>query len=53
MTGYSISEIIDWGIDLGQFDPIDWTYDPYRDVILVRDNSKLHTWLCLFDKSVA
>jgi len=48
MTGYSISEIINWGIDLGQFDPIDWTYDPHFDVVFVREGSKIYTWLALF-----
>jgi hypothetical protein len=50
MPQWPISSVVEWGIDLDQFDPFDWHYDPYKDVILVRVNSKLHTWLCLFGK---
>ena len=49
MTGYPISKIIEWGIDLDQFDHIDWSYDPHFDVVFVREGSKIYTWLALFD----
>lgn len=49
MRGYPISDIIEWGIDLSQFDEIDWSYDPNFDVVFVREGSKIYTWLSLFN----
>ena len=53
MTGYPISDIIKWGIDLMQFDLCDWEYDPKLDVVFVREGSKVYTWLALFDRQKA
>lgn len=49
MTGYPISDIIEWGVDLMQFDSCDWDYDPTLDVVFVREGSKIYTWLSLFN----
>jgi hypothetical protein len=46
---YPISDIIEWGIDLGQFDRCDWSYNANFDIVVVREGSKLYTWLALFN----
>jgi hypothetical protein len=47
MTGYFISDLIKWGVKLDQFDPNDWSYDSHIDVVYIREDSKLYTWLAL------
>ncbi len=50
MTGYPISDTIRWGICLLDWPNEDWDYDPYFDVVFVREGSKLYTYLALFDR---
>jgi hypothetical protein len=47
MKGYAITEIIELGIDLDQFDPADWHYDPIMDVVLARPGSRIAVYLAL------
>ena len=48
MTGYPISDIIEWKICLLDWPNEDWDYDPASDFVFVREGSKLYTWLALF-----
>jgi hypothetical protein len=47
MKGYAISQIREMGIDLDQFDPGDWHYDPVLDVVLVRPASRIAVYLAI------
>ena len=47
MKGYAITRIIELGIDLDQFDPEDWHYDPIMDVVLVRPASRIAVYLAI------
>jgi hypothetical protein len=50
MTGYPIDKIIDWGVCLLDWPYSDWDYDTQFDIILVREGSKLYTWLALLNR---
>lgn len=45
MTAYPISTLINLGIKLTQFNPLDWSYDPQMDLVFIRVPSKLSTWI--------
>ena len=47
MKGYAIGDIIDLAIDLDQFDPGDWQYDPIMDIVLVRPESRIAVYLAI------
>jgi hypothetical protein len=47
MTGYPISALIMKGIDLDTFDTNDWSYDVHFDVVYVRENTVMWTFLAL------
>ena len=47
MTGYRHSDLVNWNIDLDQFDRSDWEYDSHFDVYFIRENSKLYSWCAL------
>lgn len=48
MTGYPISKICQWKINLLDWPNTDWDFDPNFDVVLVREGSKLYTLLALY-----
>lgn len=52
MTGYPITDIINWQICLMDWPHSDWDYDPHFDVVFVREGSKLYTYLALFGKKL-
>lgn len=45
--------MVNWGIDLDQFDRCDWQFDPYINAIYVRPESKIAIWLALFESKEA
>jgi hypothetical protein len=47
MTGYPISKIIEQQVCLLDWPNTDWDYDPYFDVVFVREGTKLFTYLAL------
>jgi len=47
MKGYARARIIELGIDLDQFDALDWHYDPVMDVVIVRPGSRIAVFLAL------
>ena len=47
MTSWPISTLIELGIELDQFDHGDWRYDVNKDIVFVRKESKLYTWIIL------
>jgi hypothetical protein len=49
---YPISDIIEWGVKLDQFDDCDWTYNVNLDIVVVREGTKLYTWLALFPNHI-
>lgn len=44
---WPISDIINRGVELDQFDPNTWFYSAHFDVVFVQKGSKLYTWLAV------
>ncbi len=42
-----MSDIVDSGVKLDQFDEKDWFYSAHFDIVFVRLGSPLYTWLSL------
>lgn len=44
---WPMTDIVNWGVDLDQWDPNTWHYSAQFDVVFVDKGSKLYIWLCL------
>lgn len=44
---WPMTDIVNSGVELDQFDPETWHYSANFDVVFVKKSSKLYTWLSL------
>jgi hypothetical protein len=47
MTAYSTSEIVKHNIRLSNWPECDWAFDQHFNVVFVRENTPLYTYLAL------